>query len=208
MRAPNRSLSNVAIVVSTFALLVPFFLGIREITAGETKQSRPNILFAIADDWGWPHAGAYGDPVVKTPTFDRLAKEGALFHHAYISSPSCTPSRGAVLTGQWHWRLEGAGNLWSVFPDKFAAYRQLLAACGVGPGQVCFVGDDLPDLPLLRNCGLAVAVADACPEARVEAHYVTRAGGGRGAVRETIELILRCQGAWQQVVEAYRSERL
>ena len=54
---------------------------------------RPNILFAIADDWGWPHAGAYGDPVVKTPTFDRLAEEGVLFTQAYVSSPSCTTSR-------------------------------------------------------------------------------------------------------------------
>ena len=52
--------------------------------AKANKARRPNILFAIADDWGWPHAGAYGDPVVKTPGFDRLAAEGALFHHAYI----------------------------------------------------------------------------------------------------------------------------
>ena len=88
--------------------------------SAETAPKRPNILFAIADDWGWPHAGAYGDPVVKTPTFDRIAKEGILFNHAYVSSPSCTPSRGAILTGQWHWRLGGAGNLWSVFPDRLA----------------------------------------------------------------------------------------
>ncbi len=93
-------------------------------------DDRPNILFAFADDWGWPHAGAYGDPVVKTPNFDRLAKEGALFHHAYVSSPSCTPSRGAVLTGQHFWRLEGAGNLWSVFPDKFDTYPELLGQAG------------------------------------------------------------------------------
>ena len=91
---------------------------------------RPNILFAIADDWGWPHAGAYGDAVVKTPTFDRLAREGALFHHAYVSSPSCTPSRGSILTGQWHWRLEGAGNLWSVLPDRFDTYPEILAEAG------------------------------------------------------------------------------
>ena len=94
------------------------------------SAERPNILFAIADDWGWPHAGSYGDPVVKTPTFDRLAKEGALFRHAYVSSPSCTPSRGAILTGQWHWRLEGAGNLWSVFPDKYDTYPELWARAG------------------------------------------------------------------------------
>ena len=96
----------------------------------DPSGERPNILFAIADDWGWPHAGAYEDAVVRTPTFDRLAKEGALFHHAYVSSPSCTPSRGAILTGQWHWRLEGAGNLWSVLPDHFETYPEILAAAG------------------------------------------------------------------------------
>ena len=75
-------------------------------SAQPTATSRPNILIAIADDWGWPHATAYGDPVVRTPTFDRLAREGVLFDHAYVASPSCTPSRAALLTGQWHWRLE------------------------------------------------------------------------------------------------------
>jgi 3-deoxy-D-manno-octulosonate 8-phosphate phosphatase (KDO 8-P phosphatase) len=59
---------------------------------------------------------------------------------------------------------------------------------------VCYIGDDWPDVPPMRACGLAVAVADACAEARADAHYITRAPGGQGAVRETIELILRCQG--------------
>ena len=98
------------------------------------EEDRPNILFAFADDWGWPHAGAYDDPVVKTPTFDRIAREGALFHHAYVSSPSCTPSRGAVLTGQYHWRLKGAGNLWSVFPDEFDTYPELIGKTGYATG--------------------------------------------------------------------------
>jgi arylsulfatase A-like enzyme len=114
-------------IVHTSALLFLIALGAKE-------SAKPNILFAFADDWGWPHAGVYGDPVVKTPTFDRLAKEGALFHHAYVSSPSCTPSRGAVLTGQYHWRLEGAGNLWSVFPDKFDTYPELLGKKGYATG--------------------------------------------------------------------------
>ncbi len=96
-------------------------------------KPRPNILFCIADDWG-RHAGAYGDPVVKTPTFDRLAREGVLFNHAYVSSPSCTPSRGAILTGQYHWRLEAGANLWCIFPDKFASYPELLAKHGYEVG--------------------------------------------------------------------------
>jgi len=104
-------------------------------SSATADDARPNILFAIADDWGWPHAGAYGDPVVKTPTFDRLAEEGVLFHHAYVSSPSCTPSRGAILTGQWHWRLKSAANLWSVFPDEFAVYPEILAQAGYEIGH-------------------------------------------------------------------------
>ena len=83
------------------------------------KNKQPNILFCIADDWGWPHAGAYGnDDVVKTPAFDRLAREGMLFEHAYVSSPSCTPSRNAILTGQYHWRLGAGGNLHSILDTK------------------------------------------------------------------------------------------
>jgi 3-deoxy-D-manno-octulosonate 8-phosphate phosphatase (KDO 8-P phosphatase) len=92
--------------------------------------------------------------------------------------------------------------------DKLEGYRRLLAAVPVRPEQVCYVGDDLPDLPVLRHCGLAVAVADACSEVLREAHYVTRAPGGRGAVREAVELILRCQGRWQAVVERLRAQTL
>jgi len=93
-------------------------------------------------------------------------------------------------------------------PEKMPAYRDLLAKGGWRPEQVCFVGDDVPDLPILRNCGLAVAVADACPEVIADAHYVTRVPGGRGAVREAIELILRCQGHWQTIVERFRGASL
>lgn len=89
--------------------------------------------------------------------------------------------------------------------DKFTAYQALLAECDVRREEVCAVGDDMPDLPVLRNCGLAVAVADACPEVRADAHYVTRAAGGRGAVREVIELVLRGQGRWRAIVDAYRN---
>jgi 3-deoxy-D-manno-octulosonate 8-phosphate phosphatase (KDO 8-P phosphatase) len=80
--------------------------------------------------------------------------------------------------------------------DKLSAFRQLLEREGGSASEVCYVGDDLPDLPPMRQCGLAVAVADACPEILAEAHYVTRAPGGGGGVREVIELILRCQGHW------------
>lgn len=105
----------------------------------------PNIFVAMADDWGFPHAGIYGDPVVQTPTFDRLAREGVLFRRAYVSSPSCTPSRSALMTGQYHWRLEEAANLWSTLQPKFRSYAEVLAEAGYttgcsrkswGPGRI------------------------------------------------------------------------
>jgi YrbI family 3-deoxy-D-manno-octulosonate 8-phosphate phosphatase len=91
--------------------------------------------------------------------------------------------------------------------DKWPAYRRLLVETDMQPDRVCFVGDDLPDLPIVRNCGLAVAVADACGEIKADAHYVTRAPGGRGAVREAIELILHAQDKWQEFVDRLRQER-
>ncbi|MEX1026997.1 MAG: sulfatase-like hydrolase/transferase [Candidatus Paceibacterota bacterium] len=107
-------------------------------------DDRPNILFCPADDWGWPHAGAYGDPVVQTPTFDRLASEGVLFHQAYVSSPSCTPSRNSVITGQQFYRLGPGANLYGALDIKHPNFMFRLRDAGYeighwrkawGPGQ-------------------------------------------------------------------------
>ncbi len=98
------------------------------------RADRPNILLCIADDWAWPHASVYGDPVVRTPVFDRVAREGVLFTHAFSAAPSCTPSRGAILTGQAPHRLEEGGNLWSLLPAKFPVYTDLLEEAGYSVG--------------------------------------------------------------------------
>jgi len=104
------------------------------------KQNPLNILFCVADDWGWPHAGVYGDPVVKTPTFDRLANEGVLFEHSYVSSPSSTPSRNAILTGQYHWRLGEGANLHSTLDVNIPVYPLLLEQAGyhIGHWRKCW----------------------------------------------------------------------
>src|ERR1035441_8906233 len=73
--------------------------------------ARPNIVLAIADDWSFPHAGVYGDRVVKTPNFDRLARDGVLFTRSFCAAPTCTASRGGLLTGQAAHRLENGGTL-------------------------------------------------------------------------------------------------
>ena len=77
--------------------------------------------------------------------------------------------------------------------DKVAAFERLAGALGVAPSACAFVGDDLPDLEVMKRCGLAVAVAGAVDEVKAAAHYVTRAPGGRGAVREFCELVLRAR---------------
>lgn len=87
--------------------------------------------------------------------------------------------------------------------DKTAALEEILAATGLKPEQVCAIGDDLPDVPVLRKCGLGVAVADACREARDAAHYVTAVPGGRGAVRDAIEWLLKLRGEWDGAVARY-----
>src|SRR5918997_4450747 len=87
--------------------------------------------------------------------------------------------------------------------DKVEAFESLLAEAGVEPSQAAYVGDDVVDIPLMRRCGLAVAVADATPDTRAAAHYVTGAPGGFGAVREVCELILKSQGLWGELMKRY-----
>jgi len=122
--------------------------------------------------------------------------------------------RAAILTGRTSRVVEVRAKELGIAPviqgaaDKLDAFRDLLSQTGLQARAVCFVGDDLPDLPVLQVCGLAVAVADACPEAMAVAQYVTKAEGGRGAVREVVELILRSQGHWTKITERYRNEKL
>ena len=89
--------------------------------------------------------------------------------------------------------------------DKLATTLEILAEHGLSPQQCCYVGDDLPDLRVVRAVGLGVAVADACPELREAAAYVTQLAGGNGAVREVVELILKAQRRWDDVIQAYRT---
>jgi 3-deoxy-D-manno-octulosonate 8-phosphate phosphatase (KDO 8-P phosphatase) len=90
--------------------------------------------------------------------------------------------------------------------DKAPALLALCQELGVAPAEVAYLGDDLPDLAPMRLAGLAIAVADAAPEVREVAHWVTDAPGGRGAAREAIEAILRTQGRWQRVVDHHMTE--
>src|SRR5512138_3389350 len=126
MRANRRRfLGMLGGAVATAAAGIP-----RQLRAAQ----RPNILYCLADDWGWPHARPYGDKVVGTPTFDRIAREGALFTGAFCAAPSCTPSRAAMLTGQAPHRLAEGGNLHGFLPSRFPVYPDLLEQAGYRVG--------------------------------------------------------------------------
>lgn len=88
---------------------------------------------------------------------------------------------------------------------KVAAYEDVLRKTGAKESEVAFLGDDLPDLTIMRRVGLAVAVGNAAPEVRRAAHYRTKAPGGKGAAREIVELILKSKGIWEEMIDKARA---
>ena len=90
-------------------------------------------------------------------------------------------------------------------PLKMPAYEEILAKAGVKDAEVAFVGDDLPDIPILKRVGLAVAVGDAVAAVKKIAHYTTKAHAGKGAIREAIELILKSKGIWDELIDKARA---
>ncbi len=100
-----------------------------------TKPRRPNVLVVISDDQSYPHASAYGDPAIKTPGFDRVARDGVLFHNAFTPAPGCSPMRAAFLTGREIWQIREAGTHASSFPTDLTVYPKLLEDAGYHVGM-------------------------------------------------------------------------
>ena len=119
--------------------------------------------------------------------------------------------RAAIISGRRSRAVDrraaelGIGPVLQGRPEKLPAFEELLATTGVRADQVCAIGDDLADLPILLRCGIGIAVADACPELRQAAHYTTTLPGGRGAVRDAIEWLLKLRGDWDGLVAKYRA---
>ena len=103
------------------------------IALAASANQQPNVVIVLADNWAWPHASIAGDPVVKTPNFDRIARSGLLFEHAYCQVPSCSPARAVLLTGQAMHRLGPAANLWGDFTDV-PTYTSILEKAGYAVG--------------------------------------------------------------------------
>ena len=100
-------------------------------------------------------------------------------------------------------RMLGVTYIYQDHLEKIPVYEEICRDAGVSDQEVAYVGDDLPDIPIIRRVGLGVAVANARPEVKRCADYVTTAAGGQGAVREVLELIMDARGLWQAVLDKY-----
>ena len=137
-------------------------------------------------------------------TFDAHDGQGLVLAHTAGLRTGCITGRqsSALLRRAGEMKMEF---IYMKQPLKMPAYEEILAKAGVADCSVAYVGDDLPDLPLLRRVGLAVAVGNAVPEVKQAAHYVTKAVAGHGAIREAVELILKSKGIWEAMIDKARA---
>jgi 3-deoxy-D-manno-octulosonate 8-phosphate phosphatase (KDO 8-P phosphatase) len=136
--------------------------------------------------------------------FDAHDGQGLTLAHTAGLRTGCITGResAALLRRASEMRMEF---IYMKQPLKMPAYEEILKKAGVSDAEVSYVGDDLPDIPLLRRVGLAVAVGDAVPEVKKAAHYTTKALAGHGAIREAIEVILRSKGIWEEMIVKARA---
>ena len=140
--------------------------------------------------------------MVESKAFD--SQDGMSLRWAHAAGLETGLISGRASPGVTHRaRMLGVTYIYQEYLEKIPPYEEICSRAGVADEEVAYMGDDLTDMPLLRRVGLAVAVANARPELRSRVHYTTAAPGGSGAVREVVELIMRAQGTWQQVLNQY-----
>jgi 3-deoxy-D-manno-octulosonate 8-phosphate phosphatase (KDO 8-P phosphatase) len=133
-------------------------------------------------------------------TFDAHDGQGLTLAHTAGLRTGCITGResAALLRRAQEMKMEFIYMKQAV---KMPAYEDILRKAGIPDSAVAFIGDDLPDIPLLRRAGLAVAVGDAVPEVKKASHYTTRALAGHGAIREVVELVLKSKGVWEAMID-------
>ena len=137
-------------------------------------------------------------------TFDAHDGQGLTLAHTAGVRTGCITGResAALLRRAREMKMEF---IYMKQPMKIPAYEEILRKAGVAESAVAYVGDDLPDLTVMRRCGLAIAVGDAVPEVKKAAHYTTKANGGHGAIREAVEVILKSKGIWEEMIDKARA---
>ena len=145
-----------------------------------------------------------GDTALEIKTFDAHDGQGLTLARTAGLLTGCITGREstALLRRAREMKMEF---IYMKQPLKMPAYEEILQKAGVADFAVAYIGDDLPDIPLMRRAGLAVAVGDAVPEVKKAAHYTTKALAGRGAVREAIELVLKSKGIWEEMIDKARA---
>ena len=137
-------------------------------------------------------------------TFDAHDGQGLTLAHTAGLRTGCITGResSALVRRSQEMKMEF---VYQKQATKIPAFQEILSRAGVPESAVAFVGDDLPDLPVMRRVGLAIAVGDAMLEVKLAAHYVTRATAGHGAIREAVELILKSKGIWDEMIDKARA---
>jgi 3-deoxy-D-manno-octulosonate 8-phosphate phosphatase (KDO 8-P phosphatase) len=145
-----------------------------------------------------------GGTALEIKTFDAHDGQGLTLAHTAGLRTGCITGResAALMRRAQEMKMEF---IYMKQPLKMPAYEEILRKAGVSDSAIAYIGDDLPDLPLMRRAGLAIAVGDAVPEVKQAAHYTTKAFAGHGAIREAIELVLRSRGIWEAMIEKARA---
>ena len=148
---------------------------------------------------GTVYMDSNGDPLRTSNVKDGYAlqlagKQG--FHLAVIS--------GAVVTNiTKRLNMLGVSDVYTGIPDKVVKLEEYMAQYGLKPEQIVYVGDDIPDIKVMRRVGVAACPADAAPEVREICHYISERRGGQGCVRDVVEQVLKAQGKWMANAEAF-----
>jgi 3-deoxy-D-manno-octulosonate 8-phosphate phosphatase (KDO 8-P phosphatase) len=173
-------------------------------TSGDLRERILKIRLLIMDCDGVLTDGR----IIPLPGGDETKLFDAKDGHS-IRMASRAGLKTAIISGRTSFAVQsrardlGIDHLYEQAWVKLEPYEAILAKEGLRDQEVCFVGDDVTDIPLLRRVGLAVAVSDAVEEAKQYAHLITEHAGGRGAVRELVRLLLKTQGKWEAAMARY-----
>lgn len=176
--------------------------------AFKKRAARIQVLLMDVDgtmtDGGVTLLSQTEEVALEIKTFDAHDGQGLMLAHTAGIRTGCITGRqsSALLRRAREMNMEF---IYMKQPLKLPAYEEIIQKAGVSESAVAYIGDDLPDLPLMRRAGLAIAVGNAVPEIKKAAHYTTKAPAGRGAVREVVELILKSKGVWEAMIDKARA---
>ena len=167
-----------------------------------TRAARVKVMIFDVDGILTDGSLTYGPDGEITKTFNVLDGLGIqLLQKTGVATAIISARKSPIVVARA--RDLGITHVWQGFHDKRIAFAELLAQLNLAAEQCGYIGDDVIDMPLLSKVGFAVTVPSGHPEVQHRAHYVTRAGGGRGAVREVCYMVMRAQGTYEQALAPY-----